>query len=331
MDTDLDVYLKHFSNVKFIHLNSNAIHLEEVNKLSNLNGIALCNNQLKEIDDKILEKIEYLEVDYLEKKHVDFNQFKSLKHLRLKNYPFEEFKIDTELISLSIDKAPNIKKLNGVNTKSLIKLKLENITKLETIDLECTKLELFDIYDSKKITNLEEFLNRNIQDDIKDLNYNNLYIIGNLPYYITTPIITKIIESNLNVKEMVFMVQKEVAERFSAKPKSREYGSISVFLNYFFDIKNLFVVGKKCFYPVPNVDSAVIKLSKKENILDVDINKFSSFVKDCFQFKRKNLRNNLKKYDLVKIQNILIENGYSLDNRAEDLPFEVFIDIVNKY
>lgn len=177
----------------------------------------------------------------------------------------------------------------------------------------------------------DDFLNRNIQDDIKDLNYNNLYIIGNLPYYITTPIITKIIESNLNVKEMVFMVQKEVAERFSAKPKSREYGSISVFLNYFFDIKNLFVVGKKCFYPVPNVDSAVIKLSKKENILDVDINKFSSFVKDCFQFKRKNLRNNLKKYDLVKIQNILIENGYSLDNRAEDLPFEVFIDIVNKY
>jgi hypothetical protein len=158
LDTDLDVYLKHFSNVKFIYLNSSAVHLEEVNKLSNLNGIALCNNQLKEIDDKILEKIEYLEIDYLEKKHIDFNQFKSLKHLRLKNYPFEEFKIDIELISLSIDTAPKIKKLNCINTKSLIKLKLENITKLETIDLECTKLELFDIYDSKKITNLEEFL-----------------------------------------------------------------------------------------------------------------------------------------------------------------------------
>ena len=90
LDTDLDVYLKHFSNVKFVYLNSNAVHLEEVNKLSNLNGIALCNNQLKEIDDKILEKIEYLEIDYLEKKQVDFNQFKSLKHLRLKNYPFEQ-------------------------------------------------------------------------------------------------------------------------------------------------------------------------------------------------------------------------------------------------
>ena len=90
--------------------------------------------------------------------NVDFRQFKSLKHLRLKNYPFEKFKIDTELISLSIDKAPKIKKLNGVNTNSLMKLKLENITKLETIDLECTKLKSFDIYDSKKIINLEEFL-----------------------------------------------------------------------------------------------------------------------------------------------------------------------------
>ena len=158
LDTDLDVYLKHFSNVKFIYLNSSAVHLEEVNKLSNLNGIALCNNQIKDIDDKILEKIEYLEIDYLEKKHVDFKQFESLKHLRLKNYPFEEFKIDIELISLSIDSAPKIKKLNCINTKSLIKLKLENITELETINLECTKLELFDIYDSKKITNLEEFL-----------------------------------------------------------------------------------------------------------------------------------------------------------------------------
>lgn len=160
LDTDLDVYLKSFKNVKYIRLNSDSVHVEEVNKLSHLNGIALCNNQLKEIDDKILEKIEYLEIDYLEKKQVDFKQFKSLKHLRLKNYPFEQFKIDTELISLSIDKAPKIKILNGINTQSLIKLELENLTKLETIDLECNKLKSFDIYDSKKISNLEKFLEK---------------------------------------------------------------------------------------------------------------------------------------------------------------------------
>ena len=76
LDTDLDVYLKSFKNVKYIRLNSDSVHVEEVNKLSHLNGIALCNNQLKEIDDKILEKIEYLEIDYLERKQVDFKQFK---------------------------------------------------------------------------------------------------------------------------------------------------------------------------------------------------------------------------------------------------------------
>lgn len=175
----------------------------------------------------------------------------------------------------------------------------------------------------------DDFLNRDILEDIKDIEYKNLYIVGNLPYYITTPIILKIIDARLNVTNMVFMVQKEVAERFSAKPKSREYGSISVFLNYFYNINNLFVVPKKCFYPVPGVDSAVIGLSSKNDLLDVDIDKFNRLVKNSFQFKRKNLRNNLRSYDLDKINNILTKNGYSLDNRAEDLPYEVFVDIAN--
>lgn len=187
------------------------------------------------------------------------------------------------------------------------------------------------LVDDKLQVIYDDFLNRDILQDIKNIEYENIYIIGNLPYYITTPIILKIIESNLKIKEAVFMVQKEVAERFSAKPKTREYGSISVFLNYYFDIKNLFVVGKKCFYPVPNVDSAVIKLTSRDNRLDVDIDKFNKIVKSSFQFKRKNLRNNLKQFNLEKINSILVENGFSLDNRAEDLPYEVFVDIANKY
>lgn len=177
----------------------------------------------------------------------------------------------------------------------------------------------------------DDFLNRNIVQDIKEKNFNNLYIIGNLPYYITTPIITKIINDNLEVQEMIFMVQKEVADRFSAKPSTKEYGSISVFLNYYFDIKKLFIVPKKDFYPIPNVDSAVIKFTKKDNILKVDMNKFDRLVRDSFQFKRKNLRNNLKNYDKDKINAILSNHGYSLDNRAEELSYEVFVDLANKY
>lgn len=176
----------------------------------------------------------------------------------------------------------------------------------------------------------DDFLERNIIDDLKNIKYNDLYIIGNLPYYITTPIIKKIIDANLNPKEMVFMVQKEVADRFSATPGSREYGSISVFLNYYFDIKRLFIVGKNKFYPVPNVDSAVIKLVRKDIKEEIDIEKFNKFVKDCFQFKRKNLRNNLKNYNKEQIEKLFSEEGYSLDNRSEDIPYEVFVRVVKK-
>ena len=202
----------------------------------------------------------------------------------------------------------------------MIAYEIDTDTKEFLSELESDKFHV--IYD--------DFLNRDITNDIKDIKFNNLYIIGNLPYYITTPIITKIIESNIDVKEMVFMVQKEVADRFSAKPSTKDYGSITVFLNYYFDIKKLFIVGKNKFKPVPNVDSAVIKLSKKDSILPVDINKFSKFVKASFQFKRKNLRNNLSSYDKEKINAILNEYGYSLDNRAEDLDYDIFVDIVNR-
>lgn len=198
------------------------------------------------------------------------------------------------------------------------------------VDID-TKVYLDELVDDKTSIIYDDFLNRDISNDIKNIEYKKLFIIGNLPYYITTPIITKIIESNINVEEAVFMVQKEVADRFSAQPKSREYGSITVFLNYFFEVKRLFIVGKNNFYPIPNVDSAVIKLTGKKDKAAVEFNKFNNFVKKSFQFKRKNLRNNLKGYDLEKINYILKENGYSLENRAEDLPYEVFVSIASKY
>lgn len=174
----------------------------------------------------------------------------------------------------------------------------------------------------------DDFLERNIKDDIKNIKYNRLILMGNLPYYITTPIITKIIDEHLDIDNMVFMVQKEVAKRFSSHVGTKEYGSITVFLNYFFDIEYLFDVSRYKFNPVPNVDSAVIKFTKK-NRIDVDFDKFNKLVKDSFQFKRKNLRNNLKSYDLDKINNILSKYNLSLNNRAEDLSLEVFIDIAN--
>lgn len=196
---------------------------------------------------------------------------------------------------------------------------------------EETKKYLDELKDDKTHIIYDDFLKKDITKDISDIDYDKLYIIGNLPYYITTPIITKIIEDNIEVEEAVFMVQKEVADRFSATPKTREYGSITVFLNYYFGIQKLFIVGKNNFVPKPNVDSAVIKLVSKKDRLKVDINKFNQLVKDSFQFKRKNLNNNLKKYDCERINKILEEHNLSLSNRAEDLSYEVFVDLTNKY
>lgn len=176
----------------------------------------------------------------------------------------------------------------------------------------------------------ENFLKSDVLTELKEKKYNNLYIISNVPYYITSAIITKIIKDKLPVKKMVLLVQKEVAERFSAMPKSREYGSMTVYLNYYFNIKKLFSVNRKSFNPIPDVDSELILLESIKGKIIVEDEKFEKLLKDSFQFKRKTIKNNLKNYDLSLIEKILIKNNLSLTSRAEEIPVDVFIEICNE-
>ncbi len=177
---------------------------------------------------------------------------------------------------------------------------------------------------------IKDFLEASI-DDIKEINnYQKLYIVANLPYYITSPIIMKLV-NEFSPDKIVIMIQKEVAMRFSASVNTRDYGYISVILSYYYDIKRLVDVSRKCFVPEPNVDSAVIVMNKKSDIdkcFNYDL--FLKLVKDAFQFKRKNLKNNLKRYDLNIISKVLDEYDLSLTDRAENVPLDAFIDIVNK-
>lgn len=176
----------------------------------------------------------------------------------------------------------------------------------------------------------DDFLKRDLRLDIGKYEYDNLYLVANLPYYITTPIIEKIIDSNLPFKKIVIMIQKEVGERLNAKPKTKEYNSLTVYLNYYFDIKKEFVVSRNCFIPKPNVDSIVISLTRKNNLLYLkDVNNFNKLLKDAFKFKRKTIRNNLKNYDLDKVENILKKYNFDLNTRAEEMPLEVFINLTN--
>ena len=176
----------------------------------------------------------------------------------------------------------------------------------------------------------EDFLKADIAEKIKKYNYKEILVVANLPYYITTPIIKKIVSCNIIINRITIMVQEEVANRFSAKVNSKDYGSLTVFLNYYYDIENKFKVDKKMFYPVPKVDSSVILLKRKDKLLPVkDINEFQKIVNDSFKFKRKTLRNNLKDYDLEVVSKILNKYHLDLTSRAENVPLEAFIDITN--
>lgn len=177
----------------------------------------------------------------------------------------------------------------------------------------------------------DDFLKRDIKEDIKNYEYENIYVVANLPYYITTPIIEKLIESNISFESITIMIQKEVGDRLSAKVGSRNYGSITVFLNYYFDIKKLFEVSRNCFIPAPNVDSVVITLLRKNSKLQVSNEElFFKLIRDSFKFKRKNLRNNLKGYDLITIEQVLNKYHFDLTIRAEELGLEIFVDIANE-
>ena len=176
----------------------------------------------------------------------------------------------------------------------------------------------------------EDFLKRNISEDLKKYNYQKIYVVANLPYYITTPIIIKLIEDKLNIDKIVVMVQKEVGDRFKAKPNTKEYNSLSIFLNYYYTVEKLLDVSKNVFIPKPNVDSIVVALTKKGNKIKVDNEKlFFKLVRDSFKQKRKTLKNNLKGYNLKKIEEILKKHNLDLTIRAEALPIEIFAEIAN--
>jgi len=216
----------------------------------------------------------------------------------------------------------------GCGAGALTKQIKEKTNKFIGYEIDTTLKETLMKIDNNII--FADFLKRDVEEDVKRYKYKNLFIISNLPYYITTPIITKIINDKINVDKMIIMVQKEVGERFMAKPKTKEYNSLTIYLNYYFNIYKLFNVSRSVFIPVPNVDSVVMCLEKRDkptNLKNEDI--FFKLVKDSFVQKRKTLKNNLKAYDFKKISDVLKTNGYDDNVRAEYLPVEMFINISN--
>lgn len=234
--------------------------------------------------------------------------------------------VDFKPKSLTIEVGPG----KAILTKEL--LNLTDYLIAYEIDLELEEYLVSQFSTNNKIEiKFSDFLQRDIVKDINKYDYDNIYFVSNVPYYITTPILMKLIESKLDFKKIVMMVQEEVGDRFSAMPGTKNYGSITVLLNYYYDIKKEFKVNRKLFTPVPNVDSEIISLTKKENKVNLKNEQiFFKLIKDSFKYKRKNIKNNLKDYDLFIIDNVLNKNNFKLTDRAEQIPLDVFVDISNE-
>lgn len=228
--------------------------------------------------------------------------------------------IDSE--SLILEVGPG----NGAITKLLVEKNVPVIA--FEIDTRL-KSELDKINSSNLTVIYQDFLSVDLNEVLNDYKYKKIHLIANLPYYITTPIINKVM-NEVSIYEMIIMVQKEVGDRFKAKPNSKEYNSLSVFLQYYFDIEKVTLVSRNSFMPKPNVDSIVVKFTRKNDLMYVkNIEGFFEFVRSCFKQKRKNLRNNLRDYDLDKVEKSLNLIGKDLTYRAEQLSLEDFVNAYN--
>lgn len=163
-------------------------------------------------------------------------------------------------------------------------------------------------------------------------------VIANLPYYITTPIIYKLLENTELIESITIMVQKEVAQRLVATPHSKEYGILTITTSYKADIEGLFDVPNTCFIPSPNVTSSVIKITpnrnKNKELLIKDEKLFVTIVKNSFSARRKKLLNSIMNANTLtleknKIEKIILSHDIDLNSRAEDLSIEDYVKISN--
>ncbi|MCT4396177.1 16S rRNA (adenine(1518)-N(6)/adenine(1519)-N(6))-dimethyltransferase RsmA [Periweissella beninensis] len=164
-------------------------------------------------------------------------------------------------------------------------------------------------------------------------------LVANLPYYITTPILMNVLQSGVALTNIVVMMQKEVAERLAAKPGTKEYGSLSIIVQYRMNAEIAFIVPKTAFVPQPNVDSAIVKLTEREplTVMPFDEKAFFKFVKGSFVHRRKSYLNNLlvlfgKSDDTkAKITAALAECAVDPKIRAERLDLRQFITLTNAF
>lgn len=169
----------------------------------------------------------------------------------------------------------------------------------------------------------------------REFNGERISVVANLPYYVTTPILEKLFESDLPIDLITVMVQKEVALRMTAKPGSKDYSSLSVFIKFYSEPKIEFKVPNTVFMPKPKVDSAVVKMELDKKY-DVNRELFFKIVKAAFSKRRKTIINALSSYEDLGIQKddirgVLILTDIDENKRAEDLSIEDYLKLTKLF
>lgn len=247
------------------------------------------------------------------------------------NFIFDKNLLSSIVSDANISKESNILEI-GAGAGTLTKKLAEKAKKVVAYEIDKTLTEHLDKL-TQNFSNLKirikDVLKEPIEEIEKNFNGERYSIVANLPYYITSPLIFKFLEETSNVNSITVMVQKEVAERYTAIPNSKEYGIATVMINYYADIKYLRTINRRVFNPIPNVDSALIQIIPNSNKSKVkDRESLKKIVKAAFSMRRKTLINNLtKNYGANKESLILFlkKLNKSLTIRAEELSIEEFI------
>lgn len=216
----------------------------------------------------------------------------------------------------------------GPGLGNLTAILLEKAKKVVAVEIDTKMVEVLN--DRFKLYNNIEI----IKEDILKLDINKIApgakVVANLPYYITTSIITNIIKSN--IKDITLLIQKEVADRICAEPGNKEAGAITYYINYFADACVVDYVSSDSFIPQPKVESAIVKITKLDrprvNVENEEL--LFRLIKENFTKRRKSITNSLgKTIDKSKLINILDELQIDVNTRGESLSLEQYAQICN--
>ncbi len=248
------------------------------------------------------------------------------------NFLIDENVVENIVMSSEVNKNDLVIEI-GPGLGTLTSLLLEKAGKVICVELDKKMLEILN--DRFSLYNNFELINDDIlKVDLKALisnnsQFENVKVVANLPYYITTPIIMKLLENKLDLRSITVMVQKEVAQRLVETPSGKDTGAITYSINYYTDPELVLDVSKDSFIPSPKVDSAVIKLNilKQPKIQVTNEELFFKVIKCAFMQKRKTLVNSLSNSGISSketLENILNELGIDTRIRAEQLSLEQF-------